>query len=451
MAAKLGFEAIKYVLTKVLTKKGIKGIATIPGKAYAMRMKQLVDEMATKMRALGYDINKVTEKQVQGLLDSTAAMEKQKVKKAQVLRDKAKKEYDYVTSEKYIEDLWNKSPAEIRELLRKQGLTPVEDRGIKSLGKKKTPIVKDPTKEIIDWDRDPFRGFTPKIVPKETEAEILARMKGMNKKTVERIKRRRYEAAIKAEKAKAAKDPNYIPDVIDPEDFASGGIARVGFFKGKLAKGFFEFVEGLFIKASNDIRLGKGQFKNLTDKQKWAQHDNLTKMVAQFQKTKKLPEGAEQYFGVDAEKAFKAAQTKVKEKSIFSMTKEEKAARLKKYQEETGIKLSYGDKDKRLIPDIPGVTEESLDLAILKGNFERKYTGVIDDRLMKQVLADNDPQRISEVMATIDQSLAMQKKGMGTQTIMDTLKESFTRKKQASGGLIPGYATGGVSNLFRSR
>ena len=82
MAAKFGYEAIKYILTKVLTKKGVKGIPTIPGKAYEMRMGQLVDEMAKKMRALGYDINKVTEKQVQGLLDSAAAMEKQKVKKA---------------------------------------------------------------------------------------------------------------------------------------------------------------------------------------------------------------------------------------------------------------------------------------------------------------------------------------------------------------------------------
>ena len=54
----------------------------------------------------------------------------------------------------------------------------------------------------------------------------------MNKKTIERIKRRRYEAAIKAEKEKAAKDPDYIPDIIDPEDFASGGIARVGYAGG---------------------------------------------------------------------------------------------------------------------------------------------------------------------------------------------------------------------------
>ena len=81
MAAKLGFEAITYVLKKVLTKKGVKGIATIPGKAYDMRMKQLTDEMALKMKALGYDINKVTEKEVQGLLDSAEALAKQKKQK----------------------------------------------------------------------------------------------------------------------------------------------------------------------------------------------------------------------------------------------------------------------------------------------------------------------------------------------------------------------------------
>ena len=80
MAAKLGFEAIQYVLKKALTKKGVKGIPTIPGPAYNMQMKQLVDEMAKKMSGMGYDVNKVTEKQVKGLLDYAEAMEKQKLK-----------------------------------------------------------------------------------------------------------------------------------------------------------------------------------------------------------------------------------------------------------------------------------------------------------------------------------------------------------------------------------
>ena len=86
---KLGIEAIKYVFTKALTKKGSQGIARIPGKAYDMRMKELVDAMATKMRDLGYDVNKVTEKEVQGLLDSAEALEKQKAKQR---RFKLKKE-----------------------------------------------------------------------------------------------------------------------------------------------------------------------------------------------------------------------------------------------------------------------------------------------------------------------------------------------------------------------
>jgi hypothetical protein len=231
------------------------------------------------------------------------------------------------------------------------------------------------------------------------------------------------------------------------DGYATGGVSnlfrqRQGFRTGNIAKlpEFLKFVERLLIKASNEIRRGLGKWKDLTTAQKITQHDNLTKLVTEFQKTKKFDLKMNEYFGINAEKAFIEAQTKVKTD----------AALLKKYQAENpNIKLSYGDKDKRLIP--PGTTEESIDLAILKGNFERKYTGVIDDRLMKQVLADNNPQRITEITATIDQSLIMQEKGMSSQSIMDTLFESWSRKKQAEGGLIPGYATGGVSNLFRSR
>ena len=46
---KTGFEAIQFVLKKELTKKGVKGIPTIPGPAYNMQMKQLVDAMADRI------------------------------------------------------------------------------------------------------------------------------------------------------------------------------------------------------------------------------------------------------------------------------------------------------------------------------------------------------------------------------------------------------------------
>ena len=68
---------------------------------------------------------------------------------------------------------------------------------------------------------------------KPTDVELKSKLEGMNKKTIERIKRRRYEAALKAEREKMAKDPYYIPKILDPEDFAEGG--RTGYFTGALA------------------------------------------------------------------------------------------------------------------------------------------------------------------------------------------------------------------------
>ena len=78
MAVKLGKEAIEYILKKVLAKKGVQGITTIPGKANEMLMKQLVDAMTDKMKKLGYNTSKVREKDVQGLLDHAEAIEKQR-------------------------------------------------------------------------------------------------------------------------------------------------------------------------------------------------------------------------------------------------------------------------------------------------------------------------------------------------------------------------------------
>ena len=94
----------------------------------------------------------------------------------------------------------------------------------------------DPNKNIF-MKKGPFEGFKPKIVQKPKD--IKSKLEGMNKKTIERIKRRRLEAAQKAEREKMAKDPDYLPDIIDPDDFlAYGGVAgllgeRTGFPKGK--------------------------------------------------------------------------------------------------------------------------------------------------------------------------------------------------------------------------
>ena len=135
-AGKLGFEAIEYVLKKALTKKGVKGIPTIPGPAYKMQIRQLTDAMADKMRKMGYDINKVTEKQVQGLLDYAEALEKQKLKNIQ---------------SKFYDPSGKMKPAG-EDIVKK---------GLEGLGKKK----------------DPFMGANLKVVPKETVTASPERIK----------------------------------------------------------------------------------------------------------------------------------------------------------------------------------------------------------------------------------------------------------------------------------
>jgi len=82
-----------------------------------------------------------------------------------------------------------------------------------------------------------------------------------------------------------------------------------------------------------------------------------------------------------------------------------------------------------------GMAGGKLVLEGLKKLVTKKYAGKIDDDLLQKMLVDDDPQRLSEVMATIDEALIMQNKGMKPDAIMDTFKESFKRKKQAKGGL----------------
>ena len=96
------------------------------------------------------------------------------------------------------------SPKEVEKFLniQKAWLNQQIQQKAKNIG------LMDPKKNIF-MKKGPFEGFTPKVVlePKD----IKTKLEGMNKKTIERIKRRRFEAAQKAEKEKMAKDPDYIP------------------------------------------------------------------------------------------------------------------------------------------------------------------------------------------------------------------------------------------------
>ena len=97
------------------------------------------------------------------------------------------------------------------------------------------------------------------------------------------------------------------------------------------------------------------------------------------------------------------------------------------------IKLSYADKDKRMIPE--GLTEEDIDFAILKGEFERKYSKLIPEDLMRTIMADDDPQRVKDIIGHVEQAAIMTDKGMSADQIVDAFKTGEKRKDNADGGL----------------
>ena len=91
-----------------------------------------------------------------------------------------------------------------------------------------------------------------------------------------------------------------------------------------------------------------------------------------------------------------------------------------------GAFYRFGEKNKEFIDRSFLLNREKI---------RAKYQGLIDDDLLNNILADNNPQRIAEVLATIDEALLMQGKGMNPESIIQSFRDTWGRKKSASGGL----------------
>jgi len=185
------------------------------------------------MKALGYDINKVTQKEVQELLDSAEALTKQKTKAftSQLMKDM---------------DVPKKQPT-TKSLLKGEKYT--DERG-----------------RVWDFGTEdrPFPGANLKVVPKITVDEHITFIKSKEpiesmKEANKVIKREgRYKNVTPEESQKILKDTDdHIfqrdpkPDEFDP-DYASGG--RIGYAVGKIVKGgrwFIKNLESLIKEAQN--------------------------------------------------------------------------------------------------------------------------------------------------------------------------------------------------------
>ena len=83
-------------------------------------------------------------------------------------------------------------------------------------------------------------------------------------------------------------------------------------------------------------------------------------------------------------------------------------------------------------------TKEMAPKLFLRMELKARFPGITDDMISK-IMADDNPQRIAEVLASMDEGLKMMEKGMSTDEIINVFKTT-PRTKQAGGGL--GYLQG---------
>ena len=70
-------------------------------------------------------------------------------------------------------------------------------------------------------------------------------------------------------------------------------------------------------------------------------------------------------------------------------------------------------------------------------SIKQKYGNVIDDNLLQKIMVDDNPQRKAEVLASMDEAIKMQEKGIAPEEIINIMKNT-TRTKQAKGGSAGG-------------
>ena len=370
---------------------------------------------------------------------------------------------------------WSKLRRQAMERARKEGGDPITGKPFPGWnpkviegGKSKKGI------ESLMKKGDVQLGTAPKTTP-ETLQRKKAGLEGqINKEMWIKKKIQENKDAIRRFKEKNPKTVEDFRDKgdWDPSGMAQGGIAPLvgepsyaaDFYDDRIPMAgggaIAKFIERLFIKASNDIRQGKGKWKGLDEKQRIVQHDNLTKKVMEFQKTGKTV-GLEEYFGVDPHTAFIAARDKVKRQGIIKdfsetsgkpkMTGDENLDYDWKETPEGWVRVPgsegafyrFGEKhkdfiDKGISKMVGGVDERTA--------LKQKYPGVTDD-LIEKILVDDNPQRKAEVLATMDEYLKLREVGKSEEEAFKIVVDSFQKPtKHAEGGRVS-YSGGGRAGL----
>ena len=230
-------------------------------------------------------------------------------------------------------------------------------------------------------------------------------------------------------------DPGFNPD--DISEFAEGGIARLGFKWGSgLSRSLLKKINKKMIKDAVDDIFPTGDYKMDAELASEALVE-LNPKIFGGKLLDDLDDAARSdiYGLVLGEVSTRSASKlksagNIKESKVIDLDKTNRTI-----DDLGGSKVDPFSKDFDWRGEMDLIANKPYTAPELKQLIVEKYKGKIDDRLLQQILVDDNPQRIAEVLATIDEALLMQGKGMGPNQIMETIRSSWGRKKNAHGGL----------------
>jgi hypothetical protein len=239
----------------------------------------------------------------------------------------------------------------------------------------------------------------------------------------------------------------------EPEGKANGG--RIGYAQGTPAMGL-------------DYLTGMGPSKGYTDGGrigfKIGSGKKLLNVISKFDdlkvKHKEAFKAHDQIFNVDindkiAPDMIAESMAEIKGKDYFSLSQKEQSdfykkalayvddVRMIKKQNKMSISNEMNQAKQEGIQKTNKMIELGLDPSNSKDydkflemeSIKQKYGNMISDDLLQKIMVDDNPQRKAEVLASIDEAMKMQEKGIAPEEIINIMKNT-TRTKQADGGSI---------------
>ena len=223
---------------------------------------------------------------------------------------------------------------------------------------------------------------------------------------------------------------------IDDDDLPFNQGGRVGMWRGSAKKG----VDSLMREINK--KLGKDTVKRASDLPQGTKYENL-EVVKDFEYRNPIEETQSKGQIWKDEKG----ETEMIAMGGFSeseMTELNKAFIKGKALSDAARKMGYdtsSGKSTIAFGEAVSAGMEGWPREIKEQVIRAKYGDIIDQRLLDNMLADDNHFRLADVMATIEQGLKMQETGMGPDEIVDAIKADIKRKPNAAGG--------GVGSMFR--